>query len=747
MKKIIRKFIKEQIKTLHEAEVKGDVVNLHYKIDVYASPSDGDMSSVIDYVENNEVVNKYGIKVEVGALESGPQEDESSVYVKFSLDRSKRGGTMTAIRLLRDVVIEFIEKKIGAVAVDIEAKDFKPDGPSDDEYDQMAQQSAMDDRRQQGMDPGLEEAARELGYLDEIGNFHDPRMSSGNFDRLTAPNPKDQIFKKKFIGNGMYDIFKNGKKVKTIKGEGEANTWINNAKRELDEAVINEFDKFENIDFDVKSINMVYTESGRFYGFNTYSEPGLKGKRVKLSYIEEVNKFLQSKGINIEIPQRYDEAILDSDGNFVEYIVDSIVAALKEKPHEIEAQHNDYMDVDESRESNEAYTSEWDPETAAKNLRVAKGIEPKYTTYTKGEKVTYLGHPAVITGVKEYNGKIYYSVSYDKGNGKTKASSILSTDGTIKSLEEAKSKEDQLKIARAAFEKAEMNGDIRGQELALAALDLIKNRPMKGLSKPSGLKEMASELGYLNEDEQLSKLLQLSKHADVRDGEEKISKLAAAWDRWNYDNGDKYDDLVTHLFMAAELLGDGYRKDAQMRLRMFNKEVVKVMGGLSEEKKNINEEKSSLFSQTLVDDIEKKIREITGILEDGYNENVGYQEYKFEDGTGGFAFKWTHAGNWGGRLNLSLNENGNHTIETLSYYDDRVFNAKTKFKSVQTWKDLSDDDLFNIFRILQPSLKKNEMLAKKALSDEASAQSDYYANKPDTGRIGYGLSQQPRKRN
>jgi len=497
MKKIIRKFIKEQIKNLAEAEVKGDIVNLHYKIDVYASPSDGDMSSVIDYVENNEVVSKYGIKVEVGKLEAGPKENESSVYVKFSLDRSKRGGTMTAIRLLREVVIEFIEKKIGAVVVDIEAKDFKPDGPSDAEYDQMAQQSSMDDRRQQGLDPGLEEAARELGYLDEVGNFHDPRMSGGNFDRLTAPNPKDQIFKKKYKGNGIYDIFKNGKKVKTIKGEGEANAWINNAKRELDEAVINEFDKFENIDFDVKSINMVYTESGRFYGFNTYSEPGLKGKRVKLSYIEEVNKFLQSKGIKTEIPEGYDMDVLDS-----------IVAALEKQG--IEAEHNDYMDV------SEAYTSEWDPETAAKNQE-----------YIKKSK-----------------------------------------------------KERELKAARAAFEKAEMNGDIRGQELALAALDLIKGK---------SLKEMASALGYLNEDEQLSKLLQLSKHADVRDGEEKISKLAAAWDRWNYDNGDKYDDLVTHLFMAAELLGDGYRKDAQMRLRMFNKDVVKVMGGLNEEEGNLKE--------------------------------------------------------------------------------------------------------------------------------------------------------------
>ena len=264
------------------------------------------------------------------------------------------------------------------------------------------------------------------------------------------------------------------------------------------EAVINEFDKFESIDFDVKSINMVYTDSGRFYGFNIYSEPGLKGKRVKLSYTEEINKFLQSKGIQTEIPEGYDMDVLDS-----------IVADLKKQG--IEAEHHDYMDV------SEGYTSEWDPETAAKNLRIAKGIEPKYTTYTKGEKVTYLGYPAVITGVKEYNDRIYYSVSYDKGNGKTKASSILSTDGTIKPLKEEKSKEDQLKIARAAFKKAEMDGDIRGSELALAAIDLIKGKRIKGVGpasdefrkkvkdylakkKAKNLKEMTSELGYMNEE-------------------------------------------------------------------------------------------------------------------------------------------------------------------------------------------------------------------------------------------------------
>ena len=54
----------------------------------------------------------------------------------------------------------------------------------------------------------------------------------------------------------------------------------------------------------------------------------------------------------------------------------------------------------------------------------------------------------------------------------------------------ADSKEDKLKMAYAAYDKAEMNGDIRGQELALAVIDLLKS---------GELKEMATELGYLKE--------------------------------------------------------------------------------------------------------------------------------------------------------------------------------------------------------------------------------------------------------
>ena len=329
----------------HEAEVKGDIVNLHYKIDVYASPSDGDISSVIDYVQNNEIVNKYGIKVEVGALESGPKEDESSVYVKFTIDRRKTAA-LTAVRLLRDVVIEFVEKKIGAVAVDIEAKDFKPDGPSDAEYDQMAQQAAMDDRRQQGLDPGLEETARDLGYLDEVGPYKGGNLLPGA----------------------------------------------------------------EDIDFDVKSINMVYTDFGRFYGFNMHSEPGLKGQREKFSFRADVDDFLKSKGIKTEIPVGYDTDVLDS-----------IVADLRKQG--IEAEHNDYMDVSEGNVKEESQELKlgvkYDLEGKSGYIMTGGSKDPKDWTFSisgSDQKLNYLAVKNKLTPSEKQPSK--YDGAFDLGQGK-----------------------------------------------------------------------------------------------------------------------------------------------------------------------------------------------------------------------------------------------------------------------------------------------------------------------------------------
>jgi hypothetical protein len=69
--------------------------------------------------------------------------------------------------------------------------------------------------------------------IEEIGMFHDPK----GYEK-PKPDPKDKIYTKKPKGDGVYDIFKNDEKIKTIKGgEGEANAYINQLKRELEEAV------------------------------------------------------------------------------------------------------------------------------------------------------------------------------------------------------------------------------------------------------------------------------------------------------------------------------------------------------------------------------------------------------------------------------------------------------------------------------------------------------------------------------
>ena len=63
--------------------------------------------------------------------------------------------------------------------------------------------------------------------------IHDPRGY-----KKSEPNPKDLIYTKEFKGDGVYDILKNGKKIKTIEGgEGEANAYINKLKKELEEGL------------------------------------------------------------------------------------------------------------------------------------------------------------------------------------------------------------------------------------------------------------------------------------------------------------------------------------------------------------------------------------------------------------------------------------------------------------------------------------------------------------------------------
>ena len=67
---------------------------------------------------------------------------------------------------------------------------------------------------------------QEEAEVNEIGMFMDP------IGYETSP-PEKETFTKKYVSPGIYDIFKHGEKIATIKGEGEANAYINTLTREL----------------------------------------------------------------------------------------------------------------------------------------------------------------------------------------------------------------------------------------------------------------------------------------------------------------------------------------------------------------------------------------------------------------------------------------------------------------------------------------------------------------------------------
>tara|TARA_R110001599_G_scaffold120760_1_gene291937 strand:- start:13 stop:321 length:309 start_codon:yes stop_codon:yes gene_type:complete len=59
---------------------------------------------------------------------------------------------------------------------------------------------------------------------------------------------------------------------------------------------------------DVDKIQISYTDPGfRFYGMYLYKD----GKRDKISFEKEATEYLNDLGIDIQIPRRYEEDILD----------------------------------------------------------------------------------------------------------------------------------------------------------------------------------------------------------------------------------------------------------------------------------------------------------------------------------------------------------------------------------------------------------------------------------------------------
>jgi len=169
----------------------------------------------------------------------------------------------------------------------------------------------------------------------------------------------------------------------------------------------------------------------------------------------------------------------------------------------------------------------------------------------------------------------------------------------------------------------------------------------------------------------------------------------------------------------------------------------------------LNEDRNDptkMFDQSTVNKITADIKKIIK-FEDGYNASFEYAEFRFGNGTGGFQFTWEHSRNYGGSFGLSLKETGKHNMYCYSYYDKKYTGITSspgkhfKFKGDPVeWKDFNNDHLLAMWKKAKPMIAKNEKGAQADLDREIKAQSDYYGSKAKTGRIGYGLSSQPRSR-
>jgi len=161
---------------------------------------------------------------------------------------------------------------------------------------------------------------------------------------------------------------------------------------------------------------------------------------------------------------------------------------------------------------------------------------------------------------------------------------------------------------------------------------------------------------------------------------------------------------------------------------------------------------TKMFQTSTINKIASDIKKMVK-FDGGYGTSFNYSEFNFSSGEGGFGFKWDHSKNMGGQIGVSFSKSGNHKYYNYSWYQRKYTGSATtdtmkpfKFKGNPVeWKDFTNDHLLEFWTKAKKEILKNEKGAKVALDAEAKAQKDYYGKKADTGRIGYGLSSQPRK--
>jgi hypothetical protein len=147
----------------------------------------------------------------------GLKKNKSSLVKKYGKDAEKVMygiATKQAKKKVENMNLENLRGMIQDALKNPEKADLNKDGKLSD----------YEKKRGAAIEKSMDKPVKEIGmFMDPVGY------------KKSEPNPADLVYTKKYRGDGMYDIFKNGELVKTIEGEGNANAYINQLKRGLEE--------------------------------------------------------------------------------------------------------------------------------------------------------------------------------------------------------------------------------------------------------------------------------------------------------------------------------------------------------------------------------------------------------------------------------------------------------------------------------------------------------------------------------
>ena len=175
---------------------------------------------------------------------------------------------------------------------------------------------------------------------------------------------------------------------------------------------------------------------------------------------------------------------------------------------------------------------------------------------------------------------------------------------------------------------------------------------------------------------------------------------------------------------------------------------------------------TKIFDQGSLQDSMKQIRKLVGIEEADEKfpskKKVEYNEFRFSDGSGGFQFQWEHGVKRYGRLSLSITSpargksfgQSKVTVSVVSRYGDKVFDNEVSnqsyLKNIKTWRDLDNLTMQTVISKSDSLITKFEKQAYAEFEKDRADQQAFYSGGgkgyfKQSGRIGYGLSSQPRK--